>query len=84
MTPWMLPLEVFDGWETPTPVSTMHYLLICLLGPLALGLVITAIAWTPRLMGRGRDEARAAGLIDEDREAVTVGGASAARRSIDA
>ena len=64
----MIALEVFAGWETPSRVSTLHYLLICLLGPLSVGAVIAAIGWTPRLMARGRAEAAAEGLVEDDKE----------------
>lgn len=87
MNAWLMTLEVLPGWETPTPVSTLHYLLICLLGPLAVGLVITAIAWGPKMMDRNREEARAEGLgelpaVEAAEEPALAGGAR--RAQIDA
>lgn len=94
----LTPLTVFSGWPQPEPVSHLHLLLVCVLGPLALGLVIAMIGWTPRLMRRTRDEATAQGLgapAVGTREDVAVdglgsaparaqlGGSSAARRALD-
>ncbi len=57
-------LEVFPGWPQPEPVSGLHLILITVLLPLALGVVITAIAFAPKLMQRNRAEAAAVGLGD--------------------
>lgn len=63
MNSWLvLPLEVLPGWPDPEPLSTVHLLAITVLGPLAVGLVIAAITWAPRLMKRSRSEAAAEGL----------------------
>ncbi|MCT1459767.1 hypothetical protein M3G03_09485 [Aestuariimicrobium sp. p3-SID1156] len=90
MNAWLTTLEVLPGWPEPTPVSTMHLLLLCLFGPLLVGLVITAITWAPKLMGAERKAATAAGLgasprgtVDDDATPVGAGGAHAARRSIE-
>lgn len=81
-------LSVFSGWPEPEPASHLHLLLLCVLGPLALGLVIAAIGWTPRLMRRSRSEAAAEGLgaaaeRPDDAAGNAVRGASA-RRALDA
>lgn len=79
MNAWLaLPLEVFDGWPTPEPVSTIHLLWLTLLGPLCALLVISAIGWAPRLMRSARAGASDDGL------ALTEGDApdeSTARRA---
>ena len=85
MNAW-LPLEVLPGWETPDALTGMEYLLLCVLGPLAVGLVIAVIGWTPKLMKRGRDEAAEEGLVDEipaDEQPKTEVMAGTARRALD-
>lgn len=72
MNSWLvLPLEVLPGWPDPEPLSTVHLLAITVLGPLAVGLVIAAITWAPRLMKRSRSEAAAEGLGAPDSTPVT-------------
>lgn len=90
MIAWLaLPLEVLPGWPQPEHVSTLHLLLLTVGAPLALLLVIAAIGWTPRLMRRGREEARAEGLALDSYEAEPApaaleGANSSARRALDA
>ncbi|MGJ6981472.1 hypothetical protein ACSDQ9_13240 [Aestuariimicrobium soli] len=60
----MIFLRVLPGWPEPTPVSDLHLIALVILGPLAFGLVISAIAWAPRMMKRNRAEAVADGLDD--------------------
>ena len=39
----MLPLEVLPGWPAAEPVSTMHLLLLTVVGPLAFGGVVALV-----------------------------------------
>lgn len=85
MTASLTLLTVLSGWPQPDPANPLHLILLCLIGPLAVGLVIMLIGWTPRLLGHGRKEQTAAGLIDDsDVEARRQHGvtASSGRRAL--
>ncbi|SHI55566.1 hypothetical protein SAMN02745244_00603 [Tessaracoccus bendigoensis DSM 12906] len=45
----LLPLEVLPGWPEPAPMSDLHMWLLLIIGPLAFGLVVTLIAFAPKL-----------------------------------
>ena len=86
MIAWLaLPLEVLPGWPVPEPVSTLHILMLTLLGPLAALLVLAAIGWTPRLMRKARAGAVADGVAltdgHVDEGAALDSGESPARRA---
>ncbi len=53
---WMLPLETLPGWPEAPDVSATHMLFLLFLGPLAVGAVITLLAFTPALGRRFRGE----------------------------
>lgn len=53
---WMLPLETLPGWPEAPEVSTAHMMLLLIIGPLAVGLVISLLAFTPALGRRFRGE----------------------------
>ena len=40
----MLPLEVFPGWPTPEPTSSLFMVLLTIVGPLAFGAVLALLA----------------------------------------
>ncbi|MGA4508416.1 hypothetical protein ACQB6R_10015 [Propionibacteriaceae bacterium G1746] len=76
-----LVLEVLPGWPEPEPFSPLFLVLLTVVGPLALLAVISIVAWTPRLMHRGRAEARAEGVAIEAGE---LDGSAARRAALDA
>lgn len=81
-------LKVLSGWPQPEHVSDLHILMLTVIGPLALGVVITALAFAPKLMKRTRQEAAAVGLGPSAEEiAAEQGhahlGQGSARRAID-
>ncbi|WGT46358.1 hypothetical protein [Tessaracoccus lacteus] len=45
----MLPLEVFPGWPTPEPTSSLFMVLLTIVGPLAFGAVLALLAFAPKL-----------------------------------
>lgn len=48
-------------------VSAMHLIALCVLGPLAVGVLVTGIVWTPQLRKRAAHQAQLDGVaIDED------------------
>lgn len=51
----LLPLEVLPGWPEPAPTSDLHLLLLMVLGPLAFGLIVTALAFAPRWVRKDRE-----------------------------
>ena len=53
---WLLPLETLPGWPEAPDVSVAHMLWLMFLGPLAVGAVITLLAFTPALGRRFRGE----------------------------
>lgn len=89
MIAWLaLPLEVLPGWPVAEPTSTLHILMLTVLGPLAAIALIAIIGWTPRLMRKARAGAHTDGvaLTDgyaEDDLAVTTGEVPARRAAID-
>jgi len=52
----LLPLEVLPGWPQPEPFSDLHMWLLMLIGPLALGALVTLIAFAPKLARGDRDQ----------------------------
>lgn len=60
----LLPLKVLPGWPEPEPVSRLFLVMLCLVGPLALGVVVAAIGATPTMLRRGREDARQHGLAE--------------------
>lgn len=91
MNAWLaLPLEVFPGWPQPESMSTIHIVLLTVLGPLSALLLIVAIGWTPRLMRKARAGAAAEGVAlsdghaeDNAQAALTAGQTPARRAAID-
>ena len=51
----MLPLEVLPGWPAAEPVSTMHLLLLTVVGPLAFGGVVALLFFMRKLTGKETD-----------------------------
>ena len=53
---WMLPLETLPGWPEAPAVSPSHMVFLMVLGPLAVGAIMTLLAFTPALGRRFRGE----------------------------
>lgn len=51
----LLPLEVLPGWPEPEPASALSVLMVTVIGPLALSVVITLLAFAPKLARRQRE-----------------------------
>lgn len=56
----LLPLEVLPGWPEPAPVSDLHLWLLLFIGPMAFGLIVTLIAFAPRLARGSNSEGEVA------------------------
>ncbi|TRY19686.1 hypothetical protein FOJ82_02020 [Tessaracoccus rhinocerotis] len=65
---WMLPLETLPGWPEAADVSYSQLLFLILIAPLAVGVVVSLLAWTPKLAARFRGEEPAAGTEVARRE----------------
>lgn len=52
----LLPLEVLPGWPQPEPTSDLTLLMLMVIGPLAVGALITLLAFGPKLARRQRQE----------------------------
>ena len=52
----LLPLEVLPGWPEPAPISDLYLWILMVVGPLALGAVITLLAFGPQLARRQRED----------------------------
>lgn len=53
---WMLPLETLPGWPEAPDVSSTHMLLLMFVAPIAVGVVIALLVFTPALGRRFRGE----------------------------
>lgn len=53
---WMLPLETLPGWPEAPHMSDFHLLFLILIAPLAVAVVVSVLAWTPKLAARFRGE----------------------------
>lgn len=53
---WLLPLETLPGWPEAPEVSLSHMLMLMYVGPLAVGVIVALIAFTPALGRRFRGE----------------------------
>ncbi|MGV8846160.1 hypothetical protein [Tessaracoccus sp.] len=53
---WMLPLETLPGWPEAPAVSTPHMLMLMIGAPLAVGVIVALLAFTPALGRRFRGE----------------------------
>lgn len=60
----LLPLEVLPGWPQPEPVSDLALVMLTIVGPLALGAVITLLAFAPRFARRQSGQASASTQIE--------------------
>ena len=54
--------ELLPGWQASGKMSTLDYLLLTVIGPVALGLVIMVIGLTPKMMKRSSAEAQRDGI----------------------
>lgn len=50
----LLPLEALPGWPAPTHFSDLFMWMLMVIGPLAVGAVITLLVFAPKLAGRSR------------------------------
>jgi hypothetical protein len=70
MTASLVPFVIFGvlpGWPEPAhPITGLHLVLLCVIGPLAFGALVAAIAFAPSLRARGHDEARESGLVEQE------------------
>ena len=53
---WLLPLETLPGWPEAPAVSATHMLFLMLIAPLAIGVIIAVVSFTPALGRRFRRE----------------------------
>lgn len=51
-----LPLETLPGWPEAPEVSAAFYWLLLIIGPLALGVVVALLTWTPKLSRAARHQ----------------------------
>ena len=58
---WLLPLETLPGWPEAPAVSSTHMILLMVIAPLACGVIVALLAFTPALGRRFRGE-----LADDD------------------
>lgn len=52
----MLTLETLPGWPEATELSTSFMLLLMIVGPLALGALVTLLCFAPKLAGKKSDQ----------------------------
>ena len=53
----MLPLETLPGWPEAPGYSAGFYLMLMIIGPMAVGVVVALLAWVPKLSARAKREA---------------------------
>ncbi|WP_203567239.1 hypothetical protein [Aestuariimicrobium ganziense] len=66
----LLPLKVFPGWPQPEPVSGLFLLMLTVVVPLGVGAIVVAIFKAPEWRARGREDARAVGMVELDGDGV--------------
>ena len=48
------PFESIPGWPDAPDASSSWLLILCILAPLALGVIVALVAWTPKLSAKAR------------------------------